>query len=84
MGQKNKSKRNSVDFRAEKRSAQASAHLLSQAQGGLFCVLTVLAGLKNDCACVLICGKERRLKRTPIQNDCRFAGNKQAAFKSKK
>ena len=28
-------------FRAEKRSAQASAHLLSQAQGGLFCVLTV-------------------------------------------
>ena len=30
-----------VPFRAEKRSAQASAHLLSQAQGGLFCVLTV-------------------------------------------
>ena len=29
------------DFRAEKRSAQASAHPLSQAQGGLFCVLTV-------------------------------------------
>ena len=29
-------------FRAEKRSAQASAHPLSQAQGGLFCVLTVL------------------------------------------
>ena len=28
-------------FRAEKRSAQASAHLLSQAQGGLFYVLTV-------------------------------------------
>ena len=28
-------------FRAEKRSAQASAHPLSQAQGGLFCVLTV-------------------------------------------
>ena len=27
-------------FRAEKRSAQASAHPLSQAQGGLFCVLT--------------------------------------------
>ena len=26
-------------FRAEKRSAQASAHPLSQAQGGLFCVL---------------------------------------------
>ena len=29
-------------FRAEKRSAQASVHPLSQAQGGLFCVLTVL------------------------------------------
>ena len=28
-------------FRAEKRSAQASAHPSSQAQGGLFCVLTV-------------------------------------------
>ena len=28
-------------FRAEKRSAQASAHPLSQAQGGLFRVLTV-------------------------------------------
>ena len=28
-------------FRAEKRSAQASAHPLPQAQGGLFCVLTV-------------------------------------------
>ena len=25
------------DFRAEKRSAQVSAHPLSQAQGGLFC-----------------------------------------------
>ena len=43
-----------------------------------------LAGLKNDCACALTCGKERRLKRAPIQNDCLFAGNKQAAFKSKK
>ena len=33
-------------FRAEKRSAQASAHSLSQAQGGLFlCV---------DCACLLL------------------------------
>ena len=32
----------SLAFRAEKRSAQASAHLLPQAQGGLFCVLTVL------------------------------------------
>ena len=30
-------------FRAEKRSAQASARPLSQAQGGLFCVLTVLS-----------------------------------------
>ena len=26
-----------INFRAEKRSAQASAHPLSQAQGGLFC-----------------------------------------------
>ena len=32
-------------FRAEKRSAQASAHPLSQAQGGLFCVLTVFDSL---------------------------------------
>ena len=32
-------------FRAEKRSAQASAHPLPQAQGGLFCVLTVLTVL---------------------------------------
>ena len=31
-----------VRFRAEKRFAQASAHPLPQAQGGLFCVLTVL------------------------------------------
>ena len=29
-------------FRSEKRSAQASAHPLSQAHGGLFCVLTGL------------------------------------------
>ena len=28
-------------FRAEKRSAQASAHPLLQAQGGLFCVFTL-------------------------------------------
>ena len=34
-------------FRAEKRSAQASAHLLSQAQGGLFCALT-----EFDCVCL--------------------------------
>ena len=32
-------------------------------------------GLKNDWACALICGRERRLKRAPIQNDCLFAGN---------
>ena len=32
-------------FRAEKRSAQASTHPLSQAQGGLFCVLTVFDSL---------------------------------------
>ena len=30
-----------LTFRAEKRFAQASAHPLSQAQGGLFCVLIV-------------------------------------------
>ena len=34
-----------ADFRAEKRSAQSSAHPLSQAQGGLFCVLTVFDSL---------------------------------------
>ena len=34
-------KRRTGTFRAEKRSAQASAHVLSQAQGGLFSVLTV-------------------------------------------
>ena len=32
-------------FRAEKRSAQASAHPLSQAQGGLFCVFTMFVCL---------------------------------------
>ena len=32
-------------FKAGKRSAQASAHPLSQAQGGLFCVLTVFDSL---------------------------------------
>ena len=31
-------------FRAEKRSAQASAHPFPQAQGELFCVLTVFVG----------------------------------------
>ena len=39
-----------LTFRAEKRSAQASAHPLSQAQGGLFCVLTV----SFDCVCLLL------------------------------
>ena len=34
-------KREGLHFRAEKHSAQASAHPLSQAQGGIFCVLTV-------------------------------------------
>ena len=34
--------RYSLLFMAEKRSAQVSAHPLSQAQGGLFCVLTML------------------------------------------
>ena len=36
-------------FRAEKRSAQASAHPLSQAQGGLFCVLTGLLTVFVSC-----------------------------------
>ena len=36
-------------FRAEKHSAQASAHPLPQAQGGLFCVLTVfVAGVLSE------------------------------------
>ena len=37
-------------FRAEKRSAQASAHPLSQAQGGLFCLLTAV-----DCVRQFVC-----------------------------
>ena len=37
-------------FRAEKRSAQASAHPLPQAQGGLFCVLTD----RVHCVCLLL------------------------------
>ena len=37
------------DFRAEKRSAQSSAHPLSQAQGGLFRVLTVF-----DTVCLFV------------------------------
>ena len=36
----NTSVKTPLNFRAEKRSAQVSAHPLSQAQGGLFCVLT--------------------------------------------
>ena len=39
-------------FRAEKRSAQASAHPLSQAQGGLFCVLTAFV-VAFVCCCFL-------------------------------
>ena len=38
-----------AQFRAEKRSAQASVHPLSQAQGGLFCVLTAFR-----CVCLLL------------------------------
>ena len=38
---KHRNEQDGWGFRAEKRSAQASAHPLSQAQGGLFCVLTV-------------------------------------------
>ena len=40
-----------VVFRAEKRSAQAFAHPLSQAQGGLFCVLTACV----DCVRQFVC-----------------------------
>ena len=43
-----------------------------------------VAGLKNDCACAVACGKKRRLSRALIQNDSSFAGNKQTAFKLKK
>ena len=35
-------------FRAEKRSAQAFAHPLSQAQGGLFCVCLFVAGVLSE------------------------------------
>ena len=38
-------------FRAEKRSAQAPAHPSSQAQGGLFCVLTASV----DCVQQFVC-----------------------------
>ena len=40
-----------IRFRAEKRSAQASAYPLSQAQGGLFCVLTACV----DCVRQFVC-----------------------------
>ena len=36
-------------FREEKRSAHASAHPLSQAQGGLFCLMT--ASVDYVCLC---------------------------------
>ena len=44
------------------------------------------ARLKNDCVFALICGKKPNAgsPSAPVQNGCRFAGNKQAAFKSKK
>ena len=45
-------------FRAEKRSAHASAHPLSQAQGGLFCLLTASV----DCVC--LCRSVRVLTKT--------------------
>ena len=48
------------NFRAEKRSAQASAHPLPQAQGGLFCVLT--RGV--DCSVCLLVTEERVLTKT--------------------
>ena len=44
-------------FRAEKRSAQASAHPLSQAHGGLFFVLTS----RVDCVCLWNARGERLL-----------------------
>ena len=37
-----------MNFRAEKRSARASAHPLSQAQGGLFCVFFFVAGVLSE------------------------------------
>ena len=45
-------------FRAEKRSAHASAHPLSQTQGGLFCLLTASV----DCVC--LCRSVRVLTET--------------------
>ena len=48
---KNKISHPRCTFRAEKRSAQASAHPLPQAQGGLFCVLTLclfVAGVLSE------------------------------------
>ena len=39
-------------FRAEKRSAQASAHPLSQAKGGLFCLMTGSWTGRVDCVCL--------------------------------
>ena len=49
-----------ADLRAEKRSAQASAHPLSQAQGGLFRVLTVFDSRSTVCLFVI----ERVLTKT--------------------
>ena len=46
-----KTSKPAVVFKAEKLSAQASAHPLSQAQGGLFCVLTVLHELRTFAPC---------------------------------
>ena len=45
-----------VRFRAEKRSAQASAHPLSQAQGGLFCdrVCVRVFVCLTRCECLLL------------------------------
>ena len=59
----------SVIFRAEKRSAQASAHLLSQAQGGLFCVLTVF-----DCVCLSL--REFWLRLNEMHKVWTFASRK--------
>ena len=58
-------------FRAEKRSAQASAHPLSQAQGGLFCLFTAFV-------CVVL--GESWLRLNEIHKVRRFAPSKAFLF----
>ena len=52
-------------FRAEKRSAQASAHPLSQAQGGLFSVLTMCS------LCLFVAGVLSEMHEVPTFAPCK-------------